>query len=153
MAPKKKKDEKEEPVVLIDTREQKPFKFKAPFLTSTTTLDCGDYCLYSLPNVVIERKASVLEIHNNFTKGRERFFKEMDRARDNKKLLIILMEFGMPDLHKKSRYARINALMLQNTLTSIWLDYGFPYVYAGNRSNAQWWCNRFFLHLLKKKGL
>jgi len=141
---------KEKPLVYIDTREQKPFKLKS-FRTEEKKLLCGDYCLAEIPEICIERKASVSELYGNFTKGRDCFFRELDRAQDNSVQLIILTEFSMVDFHKKSRYHRSNPLLMVNTISSIWLEYKVHTVFAGTRSNAQWWTNTFFTYILKRQ--
>ena len=134
---------KSKPIILIDSREQKPYTFRG-LETVTSGMIVGDYCVLGKEHYIIERKASPLELHGNFTKGRERFYNELNRAVEGDISLLILLEFSLADLHKKTRYARINAQMIVNTLTSINQKYGFPYVFAGNRTQAQWFANKFF---------
>lgn len=67
------------PVVVIDTREQKPLEF--PHLqTVRGTLQTGDYGLQGLPDWGIERK-SVPDMVNSLTGERERFWRELERLR------------------------------------------------------------------------
>jgi len=137
---------KQKPTIIIDSREQKPYTFRG-LETITSGMIVGDYTVLGKEQYIIERKATPLEIHGNFTKGRERFYNELNRAIDSNIKMLILMEFSLADLHKKTRYARINAQMLVNTLTSINLKYGFPYVFAGTRSQAQWFANKFLNYI------
>ena len=87
--------------VIVDTREQKnehilEYFDKNNILWKFQKLDSGDYSL-ELPEkykhlnefVIIEKKNSLSEIAGNFTKGRERFYREFERANDKKKHLVI----------------------------------------------------------------
>ena len=93
--------------VIVDTREQKwghiETSFKADsVLYKTAKLNYGDYtCQYtnsqfqtfSLDNtVVIERNASIDELVGNFTKGRQRFDREFQRAIADKAKVFLLIE-------------------------------------------------------------
>ncbi len=83
--------------VLVDTREQDTKLFRermkqTGYSYQRKKLDSGDYsCSCILPNgktldlsnrVVIERKMSLDEISQNFTKGRSRFIKEFERLKE-----------------------------------------------------------------------
>lgn len=73
------KGEVHAPVVVVDTREQKPLAF--PHLqTVQGTLQTGDYGLQGLPNWGIERK-SVPDLVNSLTGERKRFWRELERLR------------------------------------------------------------------------
>ncbi len=97
-------------VILVDSREKVnshilkrlcelniPFKIKK--------LDYGDYSFewngidYS-DRVVVERKASFSEIIGNFTKGRERFKREFERAKGCKVILVIEQSINDLEGHK-----------------------------------------------------
>ena len=68
------------PVILIDTREQRPLVFM--HLTSERgTLQSGDYSIAGLEHdFAIERK-SVADLCGSLTRGRERFERELHRLR------------------------------------------------------------------------
>lgn len=71
--------------LIQDTREKTPWDFcgDEDFETVISTkLDAGDYSLQDPSNlIVIERKASIDEIYNNFatSEGKERIYKEAER--------------------------------------------------------------------------
>lgn len=76
--------------VLVDTREQAPFRFqniggtRFPLLipTKTATLQSGDYSIdgHEL-RVAVERK-SIEDLYSTLTHGRERFVRELERLRE-----------------------------------------------------------------------
>ena len=78
--------------ILIDTREQKPLKFERE--TISQKLDYGDYA-FSHPkytcNCHIERK-SLSDFISTISGGHDRFVNELERAKENKAYLIILVE-------------------------------------------------------------
>lgn len=87
--------------VIVDTREQKnqhilEYFDKNNIIWKSQKLDSGDYSLelpekYNYLNefVIIEKKNSLSEIAGNFTKGRERFYREFERAKNKKKHLVV----------------------------------------------------------------
>lgn len=93
-------------VYLVDTREQntkaleKRLKYLQPF--ERETLLAGDYTAKTLlPDgtwfyvpVAVERKMSLTEIAGNFTRERDRFRAEFNRARDAEIRLYILIELS-----------------------------------------------------------
>lgn len=100
--------------IIVDNREQRTPKakerydaFGVPY--SKATLDYGDYCanvrlqsgewLYDTsdrirPICVIERKMSLDELAGCFGRGRERFQRELERAKDNRAKVYLLVENG-----------------------------------------------------------
>lgn len=144
------KKPKIKPTILIDTREKKEYKFP-DFVTVSSGLVAGDYSLVEVPSIVVERKATPIELHGNLAQHRDRFYRELDRAYNDGKQLIILAEFSLEKLFKQPKYARINPQMISNTMNSIFLEYGFPTIYAGDRTRAQWWARKFFEYLSRRK--
>ena len=100
--------------IYIDTREQKPLKFKRE--TEVKTLKFGDYALSDKEltcNCYIERK-SVGDFIGTMSGGLERFKNEIGRARDADAYLVILVEESLanclsfnylPHVYKKNTKA------------------------------------------------
>ena len=56
-------------------------------------LDYGDYTIEGLEDkIVIERKCSLDELALNFTRGRDRFKREFQRAADNGAKIVVMVE-------------------------------------------------------------
>ncbi len=129
--------------VLVDTREQnnerlrrRLARLEVPF--SRVPLNYGDYTYNALlPSgkwlfdedkmvsglAVIERKMSIDEIAGNFTRSRERFQKEFNRAAEHDARIYVLVENGSWEkilghkynskMHPNSLKASINAWMVR----------------------------------------
>lgn len=52
----------------------------------------GDYCDYSRPNLVIDRKQNIAELAKNCTREHERFRRELERVKRTGSRLVILVE-------------------------------------------------------------
>jgi ERCC4-type nuclease len=96
------KNIKKELVILCDTREKKnqhiiKFFEKQSIKYKHHKLNVGDYSFIyhgqTFENIItIERKNSLDELCQNFTKDRERFRREFIRSAENKTLVILLIE-------------------------------------------------------------
>lgn len=84
--------------VIVDTREQKPFRFNN-ISVKKQKLDYGDYCVYNDNGyqVFFERK-SLTDLISTVTMGEERFRKEIERAEEEEQYLVILVESSIPNL-------------------------------------------------------
>lgn len=92
--------------VYIDSRE-KDFKHIADYFQEVEQeyeirrLETGDYQASSGSNIIIERKRSVLEFAGNIGKNHQRFFRELKRAKKERKKMIILIEEKLNALSKQ----------------------------------------------------
>lgn len=122
-------------VILADSREQKNQHILKRFDAlgieyRIQKLNYGDYSFiwnnidYS-DKVVVERKATFSEIIGNFTKGRERFKREFERAKGCKVILVI--EQSINDLENHNYRSRMSPKELKSFLST--------------------WCNKFQLEL------
>lgn len=102
-------------IILVDTREQDLHILKVldslniPY--KRKKLNYGDYSFewngVSYENkIVVERKGSLDEIIGNFTKGRERFKREFERAKGCK--VILMIEAGLEQLEAKEYRSRMS---------------------------------------------
>ena len=139
----------ERPVLLVDTREKKPFDFEGDdsFLEiKHTKLEVGDYTLEGLENIiVIERKNSADELFMNFTANRERIKAEFERM-SSVKIKILLIEESCEDIfnpyhyyvNKKPNKKNIKmpvAVVAQN-LTDLMLLHNVHILFVGGRGKA-----------------
>jgi hypothetical protein len=81
--------------IVIDTREQTPFRFDFPI--QVDTLNFGDYG-FSVPNkagnIYVERK-NISDFISTLSSGYERFQKEIERSKDNGAYLVVVVESGI----------------------------------------------------------
>lgn len=84
--------------IIVDSREQRNGLILEYFSNQGIAfkikkLSEGDYSMSGFENkVIVERKQSLTELSNNFTKGRMRFEKEFIRAKESGAKVILLIE-------------------------------------------------------------
>lgn len=124
--------------ILIDTREQKPLKFKSKHLDETvvTKLDYGDYMVQfndgTVPKVSFERK-SVEDLFGTLGKGYSRFKKEITRAQKDNALLIIIIEGTLSDVYNGIEHSQRKGEQVVRQLFTIMVRYHVPFVCCGSR--------------------
>lgn len=86
-------------IIMVDTRE-KPRAIESildyfsrnGYEYERSKLLFGDYCDYSNPNLVIDRKQTIQELAQNCTRDHERFRRELERVKKTGSHLVILVE-------------------------------------------------------------
>lgn len=136
--------------VIVDNREQKTPKAAGRYAAFGTyeraTLDYGDYCgniilpdgkpLYDCekrltPSCVVERKMSLDELAQCFTRGRERFQREFERARNNRAKVYLLVEGGSWEAINNHRYkSRLNPTAFRASLIAFMVRYDADVVFC-----------------------
>jgi DNA excision repair protein ERCC-4 len=121
------------PVILIDTREQLPYSFKTE--SRTARLETGDYSLLGAENRVgIERK-TLGDLVGSLSCGRERFEKELARARGFEYFAIII-ESSFSELAGGVYRSNMNPRAAVQSLLTFSIRYGLPVFFAGSRENG-----------------
>jgi hypothetical protein len=141
--------------VLIDTREQIPFKFPENDFCSGSVvqgLKEGDYTIKGAEEeLVVERKASTSELALNFTQPR--FFRELERLQKYPHKFIIcefpfthIFDFpknsGIPQ--SKWHKIRITPAFLLKNINEISLNYNVPFIFCDTREGAFRYCFDLF---------
>ena len=152
---------KEKPTLVIDTREKTAWDFEGDDAFSAIKhikLDGGDYSIEGLEHlIVIERKASIDELYNNFTKDKARIVAEFERLKDHK-FRIIIIEETCEDVMNPGKYyvnrKHINksspmmpVAVVSSNLTKLMLENNVHIVYGGMR--AQSMARGILLHAFK----
>lgn len=130
--------------VLADRREQNTSRAATRFAAlddpERVTLDYGDYCAQVTladgkvlhdtaariyPHCVIERKMSLDELAQNFTRHRDRFRAEFERARENNAKVYLLVEGASWEALDKHRYrSRYHPKAFKASLMAWMVRYG-----------------------------
>lgn len=136
--------------VLVDTREQNTPRAKERFEAlgdhQRVTLNFGDYCgnitfpngneMYCTsntisPQTVIERKMSLDELAMCFTRGRDRFRREFERATEAGSTIWLLIEGGSWEAIDKHRYrSKFNEKALRASLIAWSIRYNIKVVFC-----------------------
>lgn len=128
--------------ILIDTREQNPFPFAGELysglLTEKAALPTGDYSLAGLTDrIAIERK-SIDDLVGCLTRGRERFERELARAR-GLDLFCVLVEAPWEALSKGLYKSKMTPKSACQSVIAMQAR-GTSFFFAGSRPAAEYFC-------------
>ncbi len=127
--------EKKTFTIIQDTREKKPWTFKATGSirdVKVSKLDTGDYSIEGMEEeFMVERKASVDELFMNLGVQWNRFEREMERAKKFKYKYLVI-EATMRDIYRGSRYSKMSGRFIMARLVHLQLKYGVQVCFAGS---------------------
>ena len=136
-SPETKKSDK--PIIIIDTREQDPYKFRASSSVDSVVhekLDHGDYSIKGYEHLItIERKKNVDEIAGNLGKHRARFERELERMQSSKRRYIVI-EDHWSSIYNKKRFSRVHPNAIFESILALSMKYHVHVIFAGSRKTA-----------------
>lgn len=141
-------------VIATDTREQLSYKFGN---TAFATLPYADYSvvyrgkLY-LDKIAIERKSSVSELYSATGRERDRWERELEKMK-SVKFKWVLCEFNFMDIVNAQPPGKLEASCVYGSICSWQIEYGIPFIFAGNRANARGLMWKLFYEFVKKEVL
>lgn len=133
--------------ILVDKREKKlhikETYDKLNIHNEFRNLDYGDYSIVIKPNPImknteemvfsisVERKASLDELAGNLTKGKARFFREMERCKKDGGLMVIMIEDATyMDIIQHNYKSELKPKSFLALLHTIYTRYGIPFVFV-----------------------
>jgi ERCC4-type nuclease len=137
------------PTILVDTREQTPWRFSDLVETEIATLPTGDYSVAGLTDrVTIERK-SLPDLVQCVGPERERFLDCCARlAKYEFRLLVV--EANVDDVLAGAYRSRTNPQSVIGTTIALMTDYSLPVLWAGDAGNAAKLVEKFLGRLWRK---
>ena len=134
--------------IIIDSREQVNFHISSwldgkGIQHITRALETGDYSAMLdgetfEDEIVIERKANIDEIAGNFTQGRERFEREMIRAKANGiKVFLIIENASWHDILLHNYHSQLKPQSLIASLLSWQVKYNITIMFCRQDETAQ----------------
>ena len=119
-------------IVLIDSREQRPWGFSPEVDTRRCKLDVGDYSLYGFTDrVSIERK-HLNDFVSTVIHQRRRFYRELAKLRTYEYGFIVV-EAQLQDVLDRRYTSAAEPMALLGLSNAIMLDYGIPLLFWGRR--------------------
>ena len=121
------------PIIAVDTREQKPYRFRH---AQVKTLATGDYSIVGLEDeIAIERKTAS-DLLASLGRGRARFERELQRlsALD---YAAIVVESSLKRLLEPQPYSRMNPKSATTSIISWSVKYRVPVFFADDRRHGQ----------------
>ncbi len=121
--------ERPEPVVAIDTREQKPYRFPR---SEVKTLPTGDYSIVGLEDrIAIERKTKE-DAYSSLGQGRARFERELQRL-SHLDYAAVVIETSLPEFLQAPAFSRMNPKAAAASIVAWSVKYRVCVFFAGDR--------------------
>jgi len=122
-----------EPVVIVDSREQKPYTFDLP--TVVQGLKCGDYSVQGYEGQISIERKSTDDLIGSISTGRPRFERELQRGQDLEYFALVV-EASLQDLAMGRYTSRMNPRSVVQTLVAFSVRYRLPIWFSGSRGYA-----------------
>ena len=110
------------PVLLVDTREQRPLQF-SHLPAESATLYTGDYSVRGLEEYFSVERKSLADLAGSLTRKRDRFMKEMHRLRGYPCGYLLVIGDDM-ELSRLIAQGRLKLHQVENSLRAIQSRYG-----------------------------
>lgn len=110
------------PVLLVDTREQRPLRF-SHLPAESATLYTGDYSVKGLEEYFAVERKSLADLAGSLTRERERFMREMHRLRGYPCAYLLVIGDGM-ELSRLIAQGRLKLHQVEHSLRAIESRYG-----------------------------
>lgn len=147
----KKKNEHPPFKIIRDSREKKGngWNFRASANCAgmeIRKLDTGDYSIDGLEHLIMIERKSIPDLWHSLVQDRERFMREMDRA----KLIparYIVVEGDLKDLLSGIFYSKVSPEFILASIVSLQIKYGVHVIFTSKRTDIS---QRYVRELLKK---
>lgn len=122
------------PTIVIDTREQRPYRF--PGHERFDTLPTGDYTGEGVESILCIERKSLPDLLGCVGQSRERFERELERMLAYPKRTVVC-EFGLPDLARGGwRHSHITPAQAVSSVLAWRLRYDIDFLFAGDRAHG-----------------
>jgi hypothetical protein len=123
--------------IIIDTREQKPFKFNDKIVIDSK-LEYGDYSVHPNNKLAVERK-SLVDLFGTLSGGRERFEKEIQRAKKMNGYIVVVVESTLNNMmYQKQKFSKASGDFIAHNMRQILRNYdNIQFVFCDGREDAR----------------
>lgn len=115
---------------IIDTREQRPYRFKAP--SKVGTIPVGDYTLAGLKDYISIERKTIDDLMKCLTKDRRRFERELSKAQALDYFALVI-EASLSDIVQGRYRSKMTPKSVIQTLVAFSIRYRLPIFFAGDR--------------------
>jgi ERCC4-type nuclease len=136
------------PTIIVDTREQRPLSFTCP--TRTDTLKTCDYSLEGYEDMVGLERKSMDDLIACLGKQRDRFERELVRARDFQYSAVIV-EGTFADLAAGNYISRMNPNSAVESISAFEVRYKIPFLFCGTQALAARKCESLLRKFYREK--
>ncbi len=134
--------------IAIDNREQLAYSFDGYDCTvEASTLGTGDYSIIGFEDKIAVERKSIDDLLGCLTSGRERFEKELARARSLDRFAVVV-ESSFEDLAKGQYRSAMKPHAACQSVITWQIRYGTPFVFAGSRKACEYYTYSFLAKYL-----
>lgn len=138
-------------IILVDTREQKPYGFVKMKDVSIErfSLETGDYSVKGFEDrIAIERK-SLDDLIGCLTQGRERFERELARSK-HLDFFAVIVEAAYHDIARHKYNSQMAPTAALQSISAFHVRYRTPFLFAGDRPGGEYLTHSLLAKYLKE---
>jgi ERCC4-type nuclease len=135
--------------ILVDTREKRPWEFKAQ---KKDTLKYGDYSILgSKTKIVIERKA-LIDLFVTFSQNRwPKFYSKMLKATEKLDYVFLFIEASLSEIRNGIPYSKLPTTYIMNRICDL-MAIGVQVIFTGNSKQGPIFAERILRKLTNGKS-
>jgi len=147
------------PVIVVDTREQKPLHFDGTIRTVRKCLKTGDYSVEGYEDQFAVERKSIPDLIGTLTAGRDRFEREMHRmAGIGFRRVIVEGSWRQVIAYVKridrDERRRVRVKSIVGTVYAFEVRYGVPFVFAARGAReAAWIVEKWARYFLRERRI
>lgn len=122
-------------MLIVDTREQKPYIFKLPMIQKA--LKTGDYSVEGYEDLVAIERKSLDDFIGCVTTSRDRFKRELERGNDLKRFFVVI-ECNVDDIIKGKYWSKVSPESVIGSIIAWSIRYNAKFIFTGNRTASQY---------------
>ena len=120
-------------IIVIDTREQRPYQYEGSVVRTLTN---GDYSALGFEDRVAVERKSLADAYASLGRDRVRFRREVERLAKYE-FAAIVIEASLPDFLRRPLHSQMNPRAAITTLLSWAVRYHVHVFFAGDRAHGQ----------------
>ena len=120
--------------IITDSREQRPYSFKAD--TMTGALPTGDYSICGLEDYIAIERKELNDLIGCLSKGRDRFERELQRGK-GLDYFSLIVEASLQDIAQGAYRSKMLPKAVFESLMAFSVRYHMPIFFCGNRQYGQ----------------
>ena len=137
-----------EAVIIIDTREQTPWRLPGAVRATLTT---GDYSVQGMETIAVIERKSLDDLVHSLTWERDRFERELARMMSIRWRAVVI-EGGIPDIITARYTSMATPESVLGSCIALSLDYLTPFVFCGDRQGAATYALRWLRKVWDRHG-
>lgn len=124
--------------IIKDSREKKGWNFRASANCRgmiVRKLETGDYSLVDYEDLIMIERKSLSDLWGTLLTSRERFIKEMERAKEIP-IRYLVIEGTLSDVMHGLKYSKVGPDYILSSLMSLEVKYGIHVIYTSKRKDV-----------------